>query len=164
MPIGNANNHIQINVSEFIHKLVSFLFSEFNRVTSRKKQKYIFRTFIFSNPQTKILVLYSRSTNVNVIMSFPNSNFEENFSTNVFGKTFWHYRDLKSECWTSRHILCKKILNFFICVEVRILCKELKYAWSSHFPEAITTNMLIGIDSFVFKYPVRCKQKISKFT
>ena len=23
-------------------------------------------------------------------------------------KSFWHYRDLKSECWTSRHILCKK--------------------------------------------------------
>ena len=27
-------------------------------------------------------------------------------------KSFWHYRDLKSECWTSRHILFKKILNF----------------------------------------------------
>ena len=39
-------------------------------------------------------------------------------------KSFWHYRDLKSECWTSRHILCKKILNFFLFVEVRILCKK----------------------------------------
>jgi len=27
-------------------------------------------------------------------MSFPNSNFEGNFSTYVFGKSFWHYRDL----------------------------------------------------------------------
>ena len=27
------------------------------------------------------------------------------------------------------------------------------------FPEAITTNMQIGNDSFVFKYPVKCKQK-----
>ena len=32
--IGNVNIHIQINVSEFISKLVLFLFCEFNRVTS----------------------------------------------------------------------------------------------------------------------------------
>jgi len=51
-------------------------------------------------------------------MSFPNSNFEGIFSTYVFGKSFWHYRESKRECWTSKHILCKKILNFFICVEV----------------------------------------------
>ena len=58
----------------------------------------------------------------------------------------------------------KKILNIFICVEVRILCKKVKYVWSSYFPEAITSNMQIGNDSFVFKYPVTCKQKITKFT
>jgi len=29
-------------------------------------------------------------------MSFLNSNFEGIFSTYVFGKSFWHYRDLKS--------------------------------------------------------------------
>ena len=139
MPIGNANIHIQINVSEFIKKLVSFLFCEFNRVTSQKgRQKYYFRTFIISNSQIEILVSFSRSTNVNVNMSFRNSNFEENVSTYVFGKSFWHYRDLKSESWTSRHILCKKILNFFICVEVRILCKKVKYVCSSLFPKAIT--------------------------
>ena len=27
-----------------------------------------------------------------------------------------------------------------------------------HFPEAIATNMKIGNDSFVFKYPVTCKK------
>ena len=91
-------------------------------------------------------------------MYFPNSNFEGNFSTYVFGKSFWHYRYLKTECWTSRHILWKKILNFFICVEDRILCKKVIYVWSSHFPQAITTNMQIGIDSFVFKYPVTYKK------
>jgi len=90
-------------------------------------------------------------------MSFPNSIFEGNFRTYVFGKSFWHYRDLKSECWTSRHILCNKILNFFKCMEVRIHSKKLKYVWSSQFPEAITTNMQIENDSFVFKYPVTCK-------
>ena len=76
-------------------------------------------------------------------------------------KSFWHYRDLKSECWTSRIILWKKILNFFVCVEVRILCKKVKYVWSSYFPEAITTNMLIGNDYFVFKYPVRRKKNFN---
>ena len=157
MPIGNANIHIQIKVSEFIKKLVSFLFCEFNRVTSWKEPKYYFRTFIFSNSKIEILVSILRSTNVNVNMSFRNSNFEETY---VLCKSFWHYRDLKSECWKSRHILCKKILNFFIWVEVRILCKKVKYVWSSHFPEAITTNMKLGNDSFVFEYPVRCKQKI----
>ena len=55
---------------------------------------------------------FSCSTTVNVNISLPNINLEGNFSTYVFGKSFWHYRDLKSECWSSRHILCKKILNF----------------------------------------------------
>ena len=33
-----------------------------------------------------------------------------------------------------------------------------------NFPEAITTNMQIGNDTFVFKNPVTCKQKTSNFT
>ena len=41
MPIGNANIHIQINVTDFINKYVSFLFCEFNRVTSCKGGKNI---------------------------------------------------------------------------------------------------------------------------
>ena len=41
MPIGNANIHIQINVSEFNNKLVSILFCEFNRVTRWKEGKDI---------------------------------------------------------------------------------------------------------------------------
>ena len=53
----------------------------------------------------------------------------------------------------------KKTLNFFICVQFRILCKNVKYVWSSHFPEGITTNMQLGNDSFVFEYPVTCKKK-----
>ena len=88
MPIGNANINTQINVSEFINKLVSILLCEFNRVTSRKKQKYFYRTFIFSNPQIEILVSFSRATNINVNMSLPNNNFDGSFSTYVFGKSF----------------------------------------------------------------------------
>ena len=41
MPIGNANIHIQINVSEFVDKIVSFLLGEFNRVTTWKEGKNI---------------------------------------------------------------------------------------------------------------------------
>ena len=52
----------------------------------KRRQKYYFRTFIFSNSQIEILVSFSRSTNINVNMPFPNSSFEGNFSTYVFGK------------------------------------------------------------------------------
>ena len=164
MPIGNANIHIQINVSEFINKV--FHFCSMNLIVNelKRRQKYYFRTFIDWISQIEIMVSFSRSTNVNANMSFTNSNFEGNFNTYVFGKSFWHNRDLKSECWTTQHILFKKILNYFICVEFRILCKKVKYVWSSHFHEAITTNMQIGNDSFVFVYPDTCKQNISKLT
>ena len=50
MPIGNANIHIQINVSEFINKLVSFVFCEFNRVTSWEEGKNI----ILERPSSQI--------------------------------------------------------------------------------------------------------------
>ena len=111
MLIGNTSIHIQINVSEFINRLVSFVFCEFNRVTSWNEGKNIILVRSSFKFPIEILVSVSRSTNVNAIMPIPNSNFEGNFRTYVFGKSFWHYRDLKSECWTSRHVLCKKILN-----------------------------------------------------
>ena len=56
--------------------------------------------------------------------------------------------------------IMQKILNFFTGVEVRNPCKKVKYVWSTHFPEAVTTKMRIGNESFVFKYPVTCKQEI----
>ena len=92
-------------------------------------------------------------------MTFPNSNFEGMFSTIMFGKSFWHYWELKSERWTSRHILCKKILKFVISLEVRILFKKVKYVWSSHFPEAITTNMQIGNGSLWLNTRIRVNEK-----
>ena len=48
MPIGNANIHIQIKVSDIINKLVSFMFCEFNRVTSWKEGKNIILEGSFS--------------------------------------------------------------------------------------------------------------------
>jgi len=41
-------------------------------------------------------------------------------------------------------------------------CRKVKCIWSSHFPNVINTNMMIGNDYFVFKYPGTCKHKISK--
>ena len=41
MPIGNANIHIKYKVSEFNNKLVSYVFCEFNRVTSWEEGKNI---------------------------------------------------------------------------------------------------------------------------
>ena len=126
----------------------------------KRGQKYYFRRFVFSNCQIEILVSFSSSKNVNVNMSFPNSNFE--------GKLCYASHFDIIETWKvnvgHRDIYYAKNINFFICVEVRILCKKVKYVWGAHSPEAITTNMQIGYDSFVFKYPVTCKQKISKFT
>jgi len=87
-------------------------------------QNYHFSTIIISNSQIETLVSYSRSTSVNVNMSFPSSNFEGNFSTCVFGKSLGHYRELKFDCWTSRHILWEKILITYACVEVRILVEK----------------------------------------
>jgi hypothetical protein len=110
--VGSKIQLLELVISIFIYKLmcqitlinsVSFLFCEIIRVTSRKMQNYYFSTIIISNSQIEIMVSYSRSTNVNVNMSFPNSKFEGNFSTYVFGYSFWHYRELKNENWTSRH-------------------------------------------------------------
>jgi len=54
-----------------------------------------------------------------LLTSVPKSNFEENISTYVFGVFFWHFSGMITDCWTSRHLLCEKILNYFVCVEVR---------------------------------------------
>ena len=88
------------------------------------RQNYHLSTIIISNSQIETLVSYSRSNNVNLNMYFPNSNFEGNISTYEFGKSFWHYRELNIDCCSSRHILCEKIFNSFVCVEVWILVEK----------------------------------------
>ena len=76
-------------------------------------QKYHFSTVIISNSQIEILVSYSKSNDGKVNMFFPYNKFEGNFSTYVFGKSFLQYRELKSECWTSRQLICEKLLNYY---------------------------------------------------
>ena len=125
------------------------------------KTKLSFYSIIISNSQIETLVKYSRSTNININMPFPNSNFEGIYSIYVFGKSFWNYRDLKIYCWASRHILGKKYIKYFrMCGGVNC-CNKLKCIWRSYFTEAITTNMQIGNHFLVFKYPANCKQNIS---
>jgi len=88
------------------------------------RQNYTFSTIIISNSQIETLVSYSRSTNINVNMSLPYSNFKGNRSTHVFGNLFRHDRELNIDCWTSRHISWEKIFNTFVCVEVGILVEN----------------------------------------
>jgi len=38
-----------------------------------------------------------------------------------------------------------------------------KIILSTNFPDVISTNMLIGNDFFVFKYPFKCKQYFPNF-
>jgi len=86
MWIGNTNINIENNVSEYINKLSFISVLWIFRVTSSNDGKTIILVRSSFKFQIELLVSYSKSTNVNVIKSFPNSKFEGNFSTYVFGK------------------------------------------------------------------------------
>ena len=113
LSIGFTNIHIQNNVSDYInkHSFISVLWN-YSCNEPNRWQNYYFSTIIISNFRIEILSSYSMSTNVNVKMSFPNSKFEGNFITYVFGELFWYYREFKIEYLTSRHLLCEKIFNY----------------------------------------------------
>jgi hypothetical protein len=88
MPIGNTNIHNHINVSG-VYNEESFFFSANVTCSELKcRQNYHFSMIIIWNSNIETLVSYSKSTNVNVNMTFPNINFEGKFSTYVFGKSF----------------------------------------------------------------------------
>ena len=88
MRIGNANNHIQIKVSEFINKHFSFLFCEFNRVTSLKEGKILFKDVHLLKLPIRNTGFIFKVNECQCIHVFPNSNFEGKFSTYMFGKSF----------------------------------------------------------------------------
>ena len=140
---------------------VSLVFSEFNSVGSLNEGK---TTTIISNSKIEILVSYSRSRFVKVNISFPNSNFEGNIRTYVFGKSFWHYRSWKLIVGHRDIYYAQKILNAFVCVEVRILVVTWNIYEAHNFPRPLLQTCRIGNDFFLFKYPVTCKQKIFKFS
>ena len=153
MPIGITNIHKQINVSEFINKHCFICVLWIQSCSELKwMRSYHFSTIIILNSKIETLVSFSRSTNINVNMIFPSSNFEGIFSTYGFGKSFWHHREMKIDFWTSLHILHEK--KFFrMCGDLNS-CRKVRCIWRSHFTESITTNMQIGNDYLLFKYPV----------
>ena len=130
--MGSKLQFCQLKIQIYIYKLmchsslinsVSFVFCEFNRVGTWNESK---TAIIISKSQIEKLVSYSRSTYINVSMCFPNSNFEGNFSNNVFHNSFWRYRELKIDCLALRQILCDRYIKFFLCVDVRILVEKWK--------------------------------------
>ena len=85
--VGSKFQLCQLEIPIFIYKL-NWQTSLFTCLISvlwiiscnelKWRQKYYFSTFIISNSKIEILVSFSRLKNVNVNMSFPNSNFEGN--------------------------------------------------------------------------------------
>ena len=153
--VGSKFQLFQLELPLFIYKLMcqislintfSFMFWEYNRLGYWNVGK---TTIIISKSQIEILFLYSRSRNFNVNMSCPSGNFETNLSTYVIGKSFWHYRELKIDCLTSRHILCKKIINTFVCVEVRILVEKWNIYEAHIFQRPLLQTRHIGNDFFL---------------
>ena len=126
-----------------------------------ERQSYHFSKIIISSIPTSKTNFIFNATYFNVNMYVPNSNFEGNFSTYMFCKSFWHYAEVKIYCCTSRHLISKKNIKLFPICGVLNSCRILKCLWSLHFSEFIRTNMLIGNDFFVFKYPFTCKKKFS---
>jgi len=125
------------------------------------KANYYFNTIIISNSQIEILISISSSTNDNVNMSFPNSNFEGNFSTYVFGKKFLHYRELKIVCLSSRHILCEKKLNSLLGVVVRILVEKLNIYEDHIFSRPLLQTCRLERTTLCLNTWLRVNKKIS---
>ena len=148
MRIGITNIHIQNNELEYINKL-SFISVLWIYSCNELKwwQNYYFSTIIISNSLIEILVSYSWSTYVNVNMSFPNSKFGGNFSTYVFGKSFWHYRELKSTSYLSRKknkVRCLRPLLY--CVHCHSIA-TIKACVLTHWP--LLTRFIATLPEFM---------------
>ena len=116
--------------------------------------KLLLSTIIISNSQIEILVSYSMSTNVNVNMCFPNSKFEGNFSTYVFGKSLWHYLRAENLMLDIATPIMRKNIKVFLMCGRKNSCRKVKYIRSVNFNDIIITNMQFGNDFFLFIYPV----------
>jgi len=119
---------------------------------------YHFCTIIISNMPTGKTGFIFNVNHVNVNMSVPNSTFEGNFSTYVFGFFLALSRAEKWLLDIATFIMRKNIKLLQMCGHYNSSGK-VKYIWISHLPVVISTNMMIGNDFFVFKYPFKCKQK-----
>jgi len=143
---------------------VSFVFCVFNRVASGNEGiNIILLRSSIQIPKKETQDSYSRSTNVHVNMPFPNSNFEGNFSNYFFGKPFWHYREIKIDFWTWWHILYKKILNTFLCVEDRILVEKLNVYEGHIFQRPLLQICRLETTTLCLNTRLRVNKKFSNF-
>ena len=143
---------------------VSHVFFEFNRVASWNKNKSIIK--VRSSIQISefvLLVSYSRSKYLNVNTSFLILKFEGNFSTYLFGKSFWHYRNLKLNVGHRYIYYAKKLLKFFLCVETRILVKKWNMYEAHIFPRPLRQTCRLETTSLCLNTWLRVK-KFSKFS
>ena len=58
---------------------------------------------------------------------FPISNFQGFFITYVFVKCFWQLREMKIDCWTSRHLLCERNIKLFRLCGGLNSCRKVNY-------------------------------------
>ena len=77
------------------------------------------------------------------------------------GVCFWHFRELKSDCCTSRHLFCEKIFNFFKCVEVRILVEKCNIYEAHIFPRSLVNTCWLETTSLWLNTPLSVNKKFS---
>jgi hypothetical protein len=164
----------QLEITIFIYKLmyliskwisVSYVFCKFNRVASWKKMKSVIKVrSSYQITQLEILNSFTRSTYVNVNMSFLIVILKETLVFMCMASYFDIIESWKLSVGHRGTYYCEKKIRFIHMCGGWNSCRKVQYAWSPHFPLSITTNMQNGNGFFVFKYPVKCKQKISNFT
>ena len=126
---------------------------EFNRLASwNKSNTMILYDHHFKYANWKYWFHIQRKLMSNVNMSVQKVFLKETFVLMCLESVcFWHFRDHKHDCWTTRHVLCEENMNLFRKWVDKNSCRKVKYIWSWHFPDVISTNMLIGNAFFVFK-------------
>ena len=138
MPIGNANIHIQINMSEFINKIVSFLFCEFNRVTSWNEGKNIILVrSSFQMPKEKYWFHFQGQRMSMQTCLFVIVILKEPLVLMCLAS---HFDIIESWKWKLdiASTIMRKVLNYSSCVEFRIL----KDKWNIYEAYILTISLV----------------------
>jgi len=72
----------------------------------------------------------------------------------VQAKSFWHYRELKIDCWTSRQILCEKNIKFFFVWKNRILVEMWNVNDGHIFPRSLLHTCRLETNSLCINTPL----------
>ena len=92
-------------------------------------------------------------------MSLANSIFEGNYSTYVFGNSFWHYRELNIDFGQLDICNAKEILNSFVCVDFRILVEKLNVNEGHIFPRPLLQTCRIETTTLCLNTRLRVNKK-----